>query len=629
MPYGGSGKIRKDMIMENNRVTIYLEERIGANTVPALREKLKEIQDDVEEIVLDFSNVFYVASAGLRELMISRKRFGDRLKIVNVSEEVYKIFEITGFDQLLPISMAPKGLFKTIYMSFKMLLDQKVRISPDQTALISEEGTYTWKDIDRLSQILAARFEDDGIEQGTHVAMCGANSSSWIITFFALQKVGAIVILLNANMKAEEIVLASEVGDITHLCYGKMPEMKDEASFRETILKKGCPINSFYSFIEAPDRTDLDKRYEEARDRCDSFIDPDFPCMMLFTSGSTGKPKGVLLSAYNVLNASAAFVDALHMKEEDKTCLILPLFHILAQVTFLAGVLAGAITVIPKDIRTATLLDIIEKEKCTVMNSVPTMLLALLNNKDFNSDRISTLRCTVIAGAAATPAQIELFCEKMPNNHFFGAYGLSEMAPVSMTAYDDTKEHITGTVGRPVRNITIKIYNEAEDRECEVGESGEILVQGYNLMVGYYKLLPEDQAIDEEGYLRTGDLGFMDEEGYLHLSGRSKELIIRGGENIMPLEVESAVSAIPEIDRVRVFGVPDSFFGEEVCVCVMMKEGCEFDEDQIRTRLSSMLAKFKVPKYIFCYDELPMLGSGKIDTVTLKKEVVDKLALKK
>ncbi len=614
--------------MEEKKVTLYLEERIGAAAAPIIREKLQQIPDDTESIVLDFSNVYFIASAGLRELLICRKKFGDKLKIENVSEDVYKIFEITGFSELLPIHKAEGTVVKNIYLSFKALIKKRNSDCPDRPAVICPSGTYTWSDLHKISHVVASELEQKGVGIGTHVAICGVNSINWIITFFALQKLGAIAVLLNANMKAEEIINVAKIGDITHLCYGQMPEMKDEETFKNLISADiTCPIRSFFSFRDERDFREVEDRFDSVKDEYRSSIDPDFPCVMLFTSGSTGKPKGVLLSAYNLLNASDAFVQALHMQSDDRTCLILPLFHILAQVTFLAGALVGAVTIIPKDIRTSTLLSVIESEKCTIMNSVPTMLLALLNNKDFVSEKVSSLRCTVIAGAAATPAQIKLFKEKMPQNHFMGAYGLSEMAPVSMTLYEDTEEHITGTVGKPVRNIEIKIFNNEKNTECATGESGEILVQGYNLMAGYYKVAPDQQAIDEEGYLRTGDLGYLDEEDYLHLSGRLKELIIRGGENIMPLEIEEAVSSIPEIDMVRVFGVPDSFFGEEVCACVKMKDGYEFNEEQIRGTLAGKLAKFKVPKYIFCFDELPMLGSGKIDTVTLKRDTVGKLLL--
>ena len=284
---------------------------------------------------------------------------------------------------------------------------------------------------------------------------------------------------------------------------------------------------------------------------------------------------------------------------------------------------------IPGDIRTGTLIRIMNYERCTLLHSVPTMIIALINNKDFSAEAFQSLRCTYLAGAAATEAQLKMFREKMPDNHFMIAYGLSEMAPVSVTLYDDGDDRILHTVGKPVENISIKIVDRATNAECPAGESGEILVQGFNLMTGYYKLSLEDQAIDDEGWLHTGDMGYIDEMGYLCLSGRFKELIIRGGENIMPQEVEAAISELDIIDNVKVIGVPSDFFGEEVAACVTLKDGATFDEAAAKAELMKRLAKYKVPAYFIVYDRFPMLGSGKIDGVTLKKDALEKLAGKK
>ena len=176
-----------------------------------------------------------------------------------------------------------------------------------------------------------------------------------------------------------------------------------------------------------------------------------------------------------------------------------------------------------------------------------------------------------------------------------------------------------------LKNCRIVIRDVETGDECPVGTSGEVLVQGFNLMIGYYKVPIDQQSIDEEGWLRTGDLGFMDEEGYLHLSGRLKELIIRGGENIMPGEVEAAISSLEEIDNVKVVGVPSDFFGEEVCACIKMKSGASFSEDAVRQQLSAKLAKFKIPHHFLVYEEFPMLGTGKIDGVTLKKDAIQRI----
>ena len=265
------------------------------------------------------------------------------------------------------------------------------------------------------------------------------------------------------------------------------------------------------------------------------------------------------------------------------------------------------------------------RERCTLLHSVPTMIIALLNNERFNKEDFASLRCTYLAGAAATEAQLKMFREKMPQNHFMIAYGLSEMAPVSVTLYDDNDDHILHTVGKPVENIQLRIIDRETGEILPDGKPGEILVQGFNLMTGYYKVAIGDQAIDDEGWLHTGDMGYIDNNGYLVLAGRYKELIIRGGENIMPSEVEAAITELPMIDNVKVIGVPSDFFGEEVGACITLKTGEVFDEQAVRGELLKRLAKYKVPSHFFVFDEFPMLGSGKIDGVKLKKEALERI----
>ena len=370
--------------------------------------------------------------------------------------------------------------------------------------------------------------------------------------------------------------------------------------------------------------------YEALKGKYEQKVEGDAPCVVIFTSGSTGKPKGVILSSYNLLNAAAVQVKLQRMTSQDKNLLIVPLFHILGLVVcFLPCAMTNAVLYIPNDIRTGTLIRIMNYEKCTLLHSVPTMIIALINNKDFSAEAFQSLRCTYLAGAAATEAQLKMFREKMPDNHFMIAYGLSEMAPVSVTQYDDGDDRILHTVGKPVENISVKIVDHATNAECPTGESGEILVQGFNLMTGYYKLSLDDQAIDDEGWLHTGDMGYIDEMGYLCLSGRFKELIIRGGENIMPREVEEAISELDIIDNVKVIGVPSDFFGEEVAACIKLKDGASFDEAAVKAELLKRLAKYKVPSFFIVYDRLPMLGSGKIDGVALKKDALEKLAAKR
>ena len=460
----------------------------------------------------------------------------------------------------------------------------------------SPEGRKIASDLARL-----------GVCKGSHVAICGRNSANWVYTFYAVQKLGAVAALINPGLKAAEIASVALGGDADFLCYGEILEMKDERVFLEKIEEASDGrLTRFYSIRSTLDfrtRQDEPVSYPLAPVRADD------PALMIFTSGYTGTPKGVLLSSYGVLNASCGSAGNQRLTEADKICLILPMFHIFGLVAgLLAGACADATLYLPKDIRTDTILDLISREQCTVFHSVPSMLLALINNKSFTPEKLKSLRCTIISAAAATRAQMERFQAAMPNNHFLSSYGLSEMAPVSITEYEDTDEHVMFTVGKPWPDIRLKIVNRDTGEACPVGTDGEILVQGYSLMGGYYRIGLDDQAIDAEGWLHTGDRGLLDEEGYLRLLGRYKELILRGGENVMPGEIEYALTELDTVSNAKVIGVPSEFFGEEVCACVVCAPGKTFDEEAARRvrRISRLNRKWVFPVLRFVARFWPM-----------------------
>jgi len=609
--------------------------RLDADTAPQLRAALAEIPSDAARLTLELGGLSCASLAGLRELLIARRRFpAGVMRLENVRARVMEALETTGFRDFFVVQPAPveaetQGEADETRLSFRDFLAQKRRSAGERAILISEAGAHTWAEIDACAGIIASDLAARGVRRGSHVAICGRNSVNWVYTFFAVQKLGAVAALINPGLKAAEIAAVARGGDAELLCCGEILEMKDEEAFLAEIREAaGERLRGFYDIRGA---VDFRARIGEPISVPAQTVEPDDPALMIFTSGYTGTPKGVLLSSQSVLRASAASAGTQHLGDTDRICLILPMFHIFGLVAgLIAGSCADALIYLPKDIRSHTILELISREKCTVFHSVPSMLIALVNNKDFTPKKLSTLRCTIISAAAATRAQMERFQNAMPQNHFLSSYGLSEMAPVSITDYTDTDEHIMHTVGRLLDGVALRIADPATGKDCPAGEPGEILVQGYSLMGGYYRIAAGEQSIDAEGWLHTGDRGYLDAEGYLRLEGRYKELIIRGGENVMPGEIETALTELDGVVNAKVIGVPSEFFGEEVCACLVCKEGAVFDEEQARAALSARLARYKVPSFFLLYDALPLLGSGKIDTVTLRQDAIIRIgALKK
>ena len=604
------------------RVTLLPAGMIDVSASAVLHEAIAAVSDDVPQLVLDFKDVTYITSSGLRELLVCRKRFnGERLRIINVGQEVMDVLEMVGFDAMLPIETVGEQPQSYIFQSFKEMLARRVQECGDRVAVRTEGGDYTWRFLDQASQIIANDLEALGVRVGTHVGICGRNSINWLLVYIAAQKLGALAMLINPNQTAVEIGRVCAIGDVTCLCFGEIPSMKDEGAFLNAVK-----VPKAYDFRNRRDfRTRLGE-YPALAGRFLQQIDPDAPGVVIFTSGSTGRPKGVILSSFNLFNAAATQVKLQRMNREDRSLLVVPLFHILGLVVCLYPcAMVSATLVIPEDIHTDTMVRMLERERCTMLHAVPTLLIALMNNDRVGAHTFDSLRCSLLAGSAVSEAQMRAFMRRMPNNHFMNAYGLSEMAPVSVTEYGDTEAHLLRTVGRPVENIRIRIMDRATGGDCPAGAAGEILVQGINLMTGYYKLPLEDQAIDGGGWLHTGDMGLLDDEGYLRLLGRYKELIIRGGENIMPAEVEEAVAALEGVSEVKVVGVPSDFYGEEVAACVKLAPGAVWYEESARLALSQTLARYKVPRYFLVYNRFPLLSSGKIDIMTLRDDAAKRI----
>ncbi|MBO4261568.1 MAG: AMP-binding protein [Clostridia bacterium] len=612
-------KVSKD----GNRVVVAPKGIIDTETSAKLSEVLLGLDYKDLDLTIDFDKTDYITSTGLRVLLVARKKLSDEtMRVINVNEAISEVFEVTGFSGILNFAVKKQTL-EDCHLSFKAFLKKRVN---DGLAFVFAGREYTWEDIDRLSQIVADDLAKAGVKKGSHVGICSPNSINWIITFFAVQKLGAIALLVNYGLKPDEIASLGEIGDITHLCYGAIPGLTDYGIFSSALLGGRSTITFMYNIGMEQDFTKRLSEYDAIKDKYAEIYHSDDPSVVIFTSGSTGKPKAVLSSSFNLLNSVKAISAECNFTSKDRCCAFLPLFHVFGFCSCIGiGLLYGCVSYIPSGNKPQMLIDLIREKQCTVFNTVPTMFLAMIGQPGFAPDSLSSLRVSVLGGSATSESQMTMFRSLLPNNHFCNIYGMSENAVISMTRYEDTFEHMTQTVGRRVDGIEIEIRNPANGEKLPDGQSGEIYIRSKEMIVCYYRLPIEKQPLDDEGWLATGDLGVILPDGYLKLVGRAKDLIIRGGENISPGEIADEVVKLPGVADVKVLGVPHEVLGEEVAAAILLKDGATFDEAAAKATLTSKLAKYKVPAYFVVMDRFPLLGSGKIDAITLKKEVLTKL----
>lgn len=620
--------MKTELIQTGNQVVVKVFGRIDTSTSDAFRQETTKIDfSTIQSLVLDFEGVEYISSAGLRELLILRKKFssGNDFSIINVSEGVMDVLNVTGLSTIINVTMSTKTNVNYLAMSCKDILQLNYQTRKDEVWLLANKR-YTWADVENCSQVIAKQLFDAGVKKGTHVAICGANSVNWIFTFFATQKLGAIAVLLNSGLKQTELLTLAKLGDITHFCIGDMFGVSDYDALFASL--RNAQNHGIVSVMDVRSTVDFCALYglgDYSAFVADAKVQADDPAVMLFSSGTTGMPKGVLLSSFNVVFATQSALDRIAIGANETVCNILPFFHIFG---LISGVFATAISnnelLLPSSFRTEVILDEIEKQNCTLLFSVPTMVLALINNTSFSTQKVSSLKHCVLGGAAVSEAQLYFMSQKIPNATFGIVYGLSELAPATMTFVTDSVQKVATSIGKPCNGVELTI-SQGNAQQADANGVGEILLRGDNLMTCYYKLDIDSQAFDDDGWLHTGDLGAIDAEGYVHIVGRIKELIIRGGENIIPNEVVSAISVHPSVADVKVLGVPDHFYGEIVVACVIPQKGANINADELNQFLSTRIAKFKIPAHYVFYNAFPLLPNGKVDVISLKKDVMQKL----
>ena len=526
------------------------------------------------------------------------------------------------------------------------LLTVLSRDYPQNEALIYPDRglRYDFSQLEWLARKIARGLLSLGIETGDRVALWAPNVPEWVVLQFALAKIGAVLVTVNTSLRAAEIeflLKQSECGtlitvagfrdvDYVETICQVVPELResDEGALRSAKL----PFlrNVIYIGDEHPDGM---TRYDSLLDRSEEISDAqldariatqglDTVINMQYTSGTTGFPKGVMLTNRNIVNNGYWLGEGLALTPHDKLCVPVPFFHCFGCVIGVLGAYTHAAALVPLEaFDPLRALQYIESERCTTLFGVPTMFIAELEQLDYHNLDMSSLRTGIMAGALCPEPLMRKVIERMHMTELAIAYGLTEASPgITLTPRQDSVELRTQTVGRPLPEVEVKIVDPATGEECLPGSTGELCCRGYNVMKGYYNNPKATaEAIDPDGWLHTGDQATMDVDGYVRITGRIKELIIRGGENIAPKEIEDLLRGNPKIVDVYVYGVPDERLGEEVAAAIKLKQGETATNEEIRAFCDGCIARFKIPRQIRFVDSFPMTASGKVQKFKLRE----------
>jgi fatty-acyl-CoA synthase len=533
-------------------------------------------------------------------------------------------------------------------------LDAIVARDPDHPALIMQHQNIRWSYGELGAEVarLATGLISLGIEPGDRVGIWSPNRYEWVLTQFATAKIGAIMVCINPAYRLYELeyalnkveckaIISAESFKTSY--YLKMlqdlaPELEscrpgsltaEKLPHLTTVIRMGSgKTQGMYNFDEVCDMGgDAEIAQLTATGKS---LDPADAINIQFTSGTTGTPKGATLSHTNILNNAYYGARSMNLTKADRLCIPVPMYHCFGMVLgTLLCVSHGATMVLPCEaFDPAAVLNAVEEEKCTALHGVPTMFIAELDLPDFSKHDVSSLRTGIIAGATCPIELMKRLIGEMDLNEIVIGYGQTECSPINaMTAIDDSFEVRVTTVGRAHTNWELKIIRE-DGSVADTGETGEVCSRGYGVMEGYWNE-PERTAetIDKEGWLHSGDLGEMDEHGYVKITGRIKDMIIRGGENVYPREIEEFLYTHPAIQEVQVFGVPDEKYGEQVAAWIQLKEGQMVTDDEIRQFCSGNITHFKIPKYIRLVDEFPMTVTGKMQKFVMREQETKDLGL--
>jgi fatty-acyl-CoA synthase len=513
-------------------------------------------------------------------------------------------------------------------------LERTVSRFGDREAVVScHQGVrLTYAEIDAAVDRLASGLIAAGIAKGERVGIWAPNCAEWVLVQFATAKAGAILVNINPAYRTHELEYALRQSGVKLLVSARGFKTSDYMAMVEEV-RGGLPALQAVVFLDGAEWDELAATPVDAdavRERMASLAFDD-AINIQYTSGTTGFPKGATLSHHNILNNGFFVGELVEYTEADRVCLPVPFYHCFGMVMGNLGAVShGSCIVIPAPgFEPGATLSAVAAERCTSLYGVPTMFIAELEHPEFASFDLSSLRTGIMAGS---PCPVEVMKRVQRDMHMGEVgicYGMTETSPVStQTRPDDSLERRVGTVGRPGPHIEVKIVDPDTGQVMPHGQPGELCTRGYSVMLGYWEE-PEKTAesIDAARWMHTGDLATMDADGYCNIVGRSKDMVIRGGENVYPREIEEFLYAHPDVSDVSVVGVPDERFGEELCAFVVTRGGASLTEDEVRDFCRESLAHFKVPRYVVFTDGFPMTVTGKVQKYKMREDAIARLGL--
>src|SRR4051812_41166072 len=494
---------------------------------------------------------------------------------------------------------------------------------------------WTYRELDAEVDVLARGLLATGIEKGDRVGIWAPNCAEWTLVQYATAKVGAILVNINPAYRTHELAYALNQSGLRMLFSAERFKGSDYRSMLEEVRHDTRALQELV-LLGTDDWDDLRGRGEqqpaETLAARMASLEPGDAINIQYTSGTTGYPKGATLSHRNILNNGYFVTETIGFTHEDRLAIPVPFYHCFGMVMGNLGCTShGACMVIPAPgFDPSVTLRAVQDERCTGVYGVPTMFIAMQNAPDFGSYDLSSLRTGIMAGSICPVEVMKRCVSDMHMAEASIAYGMTETSPVScQTLSDDDLDRRTSTIGRVHPHVEVKVVDPATGETVERGETGELCTRGYSVMVGYWDE-PEKtaEAIDAEGWMHTGDLAVMREDGYCNIVGRIKDMVIRGGENIYPREIEEFLYAHPDIEDVQVIGVPDERYGEELCAWVKMRAGADpLDAAAVREFSSGQLAHYKIPRYVMVVEEFPMTVTGKIRKIQMREESAATLGL--